>query len=799
MRLLQLNPNGNEASALDFHPMVTVVTSLSAAGRDRVINAITSLPRGSDPGCHGLLEAHGVLLDLTPQTLRMLDLSLDLDVLIQARDLPGAAAVTGITVGGKPLDSPASALPRSVTPLSVEDFLAVTPEGTYPDLDKARFGQNQAREALAVLKEAAVRARAAHEEAKVRTRVAELTLERAVAEAAPRANLRLVTDEFDPADLSGSTEAEGGASGEDAFSLDDIFTGAADAGSVTSGTAREALADATAASAASIVSLHDQRDELETRERELQAQIAKIDRGIAELAGLDARPIQVLVDAINNPAPVELVPSQRGVELADEFVRLQTEVSRLEGSLEDRGLGSRSAMERLDHARREVAAAEKGVRPPEFTEADRTELEAAHDEVLDAANGRGRGGKKRLDDAIVKEQMILDRIGFPTWSAYVMGAGLMSIDPAAEQKLEKARFELESAEAHWSDVAAMIEADPVHRELLDKLEALYLEAFDLLGGDDGQDDLEVKLRNLQVAKREVSIDELVEALAYQLELVGMKLPAGSPTLDRTVLVAEAFLEEASAIIDRLNELGGEKVEALTDLQHVEQRLGNLPSQEEAARLAQQTNVDAESDADLAAAQADDDERAAVARAALSAEEAAALAETEREELEQALAVAIELESESVDLVDAREALLDAAIQVESVATSRLNRLAGDLATTHAAEVAAEPAPEPTSVQTDAAFADADDVDAGPEALEFYLLARLAALRSASFAGSVPLVIDDALAELPKPEIERLLHKLERMSESVQIVYLSDDPTVRTWAQDIGFERAAVVAAPPSFV
>jgi uncharacterized protein YhaN len=87
---------------------------------------------------------------------------------------------------------------------------------------------------------------------------------------------------------------------------------------------------------------------------------------------------------------------------------------------------------------------------------------------------------------------------------------------------------------------------------------------------------------------------------------------------------------------------------------------------------------------------------------------------------------------------------------------------------------------------------------GPEAVEFYLLARLAALRSASFAGSVPLVIDDALRGLSQPDVEQVLHKLERMSESVQIVYLTDDPRVSSWADLIGFERAAVVTAPPAF-
>jgi len=93
--------------------------------------------------------------------------------------------------------------------------------------------------------------------------------------------------------------------------------------------------------------------------------------------------------------------------------------------------------------------------------------------------------------------------------------------------------------------------------------------------------------------------------------------------------------------------------------------------------------------------------------------------------------------------------------------------------------------------------DADDED-DAEAVEFYLLARLSALRAVSFAGSVPLAVDDALRGRPPTEVERLLGELERMSSSVQVVYLSDDPTVVDWANRVGFERAAVVPAPEAF-
>ena len=55
---------------------------------------------------------------------------------------------------------------------------------------------------------------------------------------------------------------------------------------------------------------------------------------------------------------------------------------------------------------------------------------------------RGRSGKKRLDDAIDRERAILDKMGFPTWSAYVMGSSLMGIDPAAERLIVEMRDRL---------------------------------------------------------------------------------------------------------------------------------------------------------------------------------------------------------------------------------------------------------------------------------------------------------------------------------------------------------------------
>lgn len=717
MRLLQLNPNGTEESALDFHPVITVVSGLGPNGRDQVRRAVAALPKGDDPGCGGLIEAHGLMLDLTADNLAMLDLHGDLDPVVSATDLPrSTSAVPGV------------AAPGATTRMSVEQFLEVTPPGVHPELDAARKAQADAKQALDILQQAAERSRQDLREASARRERALVALEDAT-------RARAAIDATDDADGDGADAGEA----EAAMSPEDVAR---------------------------------RRAELDERITELRAELARIDKGLDELSSLDTRPIQVLLDALKNPVPVEFVPSERASELADEFVRLQAAVKQLEDRLEAEGRGPATAMQRLEEARAEVAAAEKAMAKPELSQEDIDELEAVHEEVLEAekkASGFGGRGKKRLEEALAKEQAVLDRVGFPTWSAYVMGAGLLAIDPIAEQRLEKARFELEAAEAHWAQISAAIEADPEHSQLLDELEAVYLEAFDLLEGDEPED-LEAALRDLKVPKREVTTEELVDALAYQLELVGLSL-GDRPTEDRAIVAAEAFLEETAMITQRVEELRAERAEAEHALAEAEHELSTLPEIDlttvndtidltDAAFEARGWSAGGPTDDDLAA-------------------------------LQQELEVAEQDETDAREAVEAREALVDAATQVEAVAHGKLMRVAADLAEQAApAQPSSDPGFEVPSGD--------EDGDAGREAIEFYLLDRLAALRGVSYAGSVPLLIDDALAGVDPEEVKALLSRMERMAEAVQIIYLTDDETVTAWALAAGFERAAVVDAPPVF-
>jgi hypothetical protein len=154
------------------------------------------------------------------------------------------------------------------------------------------------------------------------------------------------------------------------------------------------------------------------------------------------------------------------------------------------------------------------------------------------------------------------------------------------------------------------------------------------------------------------------------------------------------------------------------------------------------------------------------------------------ELERALEVAIEEEAEYREWVESRDALVDTALQIETVATTKLQKVALELLNLHGM----------------GSFVDtsADELLPDAEAVTAYLHDRIASLRQVSFAGSVPLVLDDALRALPPPDVRQVLADIEPDAALVQIIYLTDDPDLIGWADEVGFERAAVVDAPAAF-
>ena len=84
-----------------------------------------------------------------------------------------------------------------------------------------------------------------------------------------------------------------------------------------------------------------------------------------------------------------------------------------------------------------------------------------------------------------------------------------------------------------------------------------------------------------------------------------------------------------------------------------------------------------------------------------------------------------------------------------------------------------------------------------EELEWYLLARLAAQRAVCLGGSLPLLLDDALAGLEDDQLATSSGRLERMADAVQVIVVTDDPRAALWALAVGQDRAAAVEPQPA--
>ncbi|HEV3226181.1 MAG TPA: hypothetical protein VGZ52_05085, partial [Acidimicrobiales bacterium] len=94
MRILQLDLGGQR---IEFHPYVTVLRGLDDGLRTRLIDALAAVSVG-EPSARGLVEAHGVVLDLNRESLELLDLPGDrngsVDIVVRRDQLPGVAPVT---------------------------------------------------------------------------------------------------------------------------------------------------------------------------------------------------------------------------------------------------------------------------------------------------------------------------------------------------------------------------------------------------------------------------------------------------------------------------------------------------------------------------------------------------------------------------------------------------------------------------------------------------------------------------------------------------------------------------------
>ncbi|HMQ25381.1 MAG TPA: hypothetical protein PKA98_05295, partial [Acidimicrobiales bacterium] len=115
MRLLRLHDDAPGGARLELHPRLSVVAGLADDARARLVAALAALPRAAGgaalDGVSGEVEGNGILLDLAPGALGLLDLDADVDLVVRAGDLLGrsdSAADRGTTKGTSGLDATAA-------------------------------------------------------------------------------------------------------------------------------------------------------------------------------------------------------------------------------------------------------------------------------------------------------------------------------------------------------------------------------------------------------------------------------------------------------------------------------------------------------------------------------------------------------------------------------------------------------------------------------------------------------------------------------------------------------------------
>jgi chromosome segregation ATPase len=286
--------------------------------------------------------------------------------------------------------------------------------------------------------------------------------------------------------------------------------------------------------------------------------------------------------------------------------------------------------------------------------------------------------------------------------------------------------------------------------------------------------------------------ELEGRLSLVAEAVRIRREAPSPeevegeANERTAR-RESQLEEARSVV-----LTAEL--RLARQAQIEDDIAERKAELEAATRAEEAVATALTGAETEAAAAADAEHAAAAVRTQREHELAAAVHAERQAAETLAELTSRL-SQAADSADASEferAVADARAEVDQ-ATSALESARRELALLDAQLADLDGNGSGTAPPTSTSASTTANV----EELEWYLLSRIAAQRSVSYAGSVPLVLDDALAGVQGADLVHLLSRLERMSTAVQVIVVSEDDEVASWADSVGTDRAMTLYPLPA--
>ena len=721
-----------DGTVVEPHPLLTVVSGLSPAARARLIDAIAAIPRGVDPGANGSIEVYGVFLDLSRESLELLELHEDLDTVIRAGDLPGSTTET--TEAGRGTDT---------------DGLAEGWNATVP--------HDGLRGVAEVDDELVTAVRVAEQEVETITeQLADLNSRRDGLRpdlAARRAAL----DPSAPVDLATAVEQL------------EVLERRRD----------EALGAKTAAV----------RAEIEARLEELIARVDSLRREIKRLRAIDAVEVRDRLVELEQALDPAMIPSAGAQELADELEAVDDRLA----LLQSQAAGGRSQLleltARRDAAYEALVAAEASLHSPDLDPSVVEELESVHDEIFEldgrVAKLSSARLRRRMGELRDREDELLGRLGFDSWSSYVMGVSSTDADTerARRHDVAKATYEFaedEVAKAAGSpaiESAELLEVETRRSELRGRAESLLGRRSPEAPGDQ---DLVSALRDLRVPATTADPVEVAARLLAALSAAGAQLPvAGASASPReTGAAASAWLEEISGVPARLAGLETERQRLELEITRQAERLDALSAAVEAERAAALSIADTE----LVAA------RELVARAQLRLDRhRSALDALERLDA-QDRALTSELESLASILARRTEELAGANAAVAAARSADARRSEEGAGRGRLDDMAASPRLAPLADMSRASRIDG---------VEWYVLARLAQQRSVSFVGSVPLVLDDTFAEWPHADVLGIYERLVRMSDVVQIMFVTDSVEVIGWARSLGRDRALALDLSPT--
>jgi uncharacterized protein YhaN len=432
---------------------------------------------------------------------------------------------------------------------------------------------------------------------------------------------------------------------------------------------------------------------------------------------------------------------------------------------------------RRDAAYDAFVVAEQALRTPELDQSIVGHLEQLHDQIFELDTKMSRlsasRNRRRLLELKAEEDELLERLGYDTWSNYVMGVSNADAEAERMRRYEVAKATYDFAEDELAKAAMGPREDVDVEVLARRRDALLDRAHALLGTLPADPVVALRAMLVPVPREGDPLAREVDNLVQLLRQVGADVSADDPISVQRA--GTRWLEEAEASRYYVTEIEADHGRIASEVADLEAKLATLDR-------ARSAGIETPELASMRAALAEAENRLA--------------------RHEQAVGRLASLEEQAGDLRSRAQEIAAAA----TTADERFQRAESQLGMVRqkVAEIEQEVAAaserrraeqRPGSADVRAARRDREDREARERdrgSIEWTVLARMARQRSSSFVGSIPIVLDDAFVNWSYEDLGEVLERIRRMSDVIQVILLTDDVDIARWARDLGRDRAVVV-------